>query len=388
MPMIVWVFLASAGGLLAGFSFQWPYALFLAGVLAIAAAYDRLPPPLVLYFGAGAVLALTSARPMPFAAQHRDPTSLGERLRLRASDAIDRDFGDDAPLAKALLVADQSEIPRDVKARYADAGIIHMLSISGLHVTVIAGSLVLMLQLARIPVRMASFGSAAGVMCYVFILGFPPSAVRAAVMVTVAAIAHGCQRHTSRWCVLALGALAPLVDPLTVLNLGYQLSVGGMAALIAAAQVRRRVAWLRARGWRAAILKSLFVSAIATVVTAPLVAASFGRLSLIGPLANLVADPIIALAQPMLFLALLLAPWPTAARFVAAAAHPLLVAFERVATLAAAVPFAAIPVTISQRGVVFAVVAAGAMLVACASRFPARAAVVAFGAGCATVWLA
>lgn len=390
MPTIVWVFIAGAGGLLAGFSHEWSGALLIAGVLAIAAAHGGVPSPLVLCFAAAALFGLSSPRPDArlSAAGHRDPSAPAERMRLRASDAIERAFGGDAPLAKALLVADQSEIPRDVKMRYADAGIIHMLSISGLHVTVIAGALVLLLQVVRVPVRAAAFASAGGVLLYVYVLGFPAPAVRAAVMVMVTALAHGCQRNASRWCVLALGALAPLVQPATVLDLGYQLSVGGMAALIAAGHVRRRVPALRRHGWRAGIVKSLFISALATLVTAPLVAAAFGRLSLIGPLANLVADPVIALAQPILFLALLLAPWPAASRFVAMAAHPLLVLFDGIARGASALPHAAIAVTISPRGTAFAVIAATAALVACASRFPARAAIIALGAGCATVWLA
>ena len=54
------------------------------------------------------------------------------RVRLRAGRAIDRTFVDDAPLARALLIADQHEIPTEMRDRYAAAGIIHMLSISGL----------------------------------------------------------------------------------------------------------------------------------------------------------------------------------------------------------------------------------------------------------------
>jgi competence protein ComEC len=130
------------------------------------------------------------------------------------------------------------------------------------------------------------------------------------------------------------------------------------------------------------------VSTIATLVTAPLVACWFGRLSLIGPLTNLVADPVIALVQPMLVLALVLSPWPEAGRFVASAAHPLLIAFEAIARYAASLPHAAIDVSVSPMAIALSVVAAMALLVACASRLPGRALAVAAGAVCLTVWIA
>jgi len=97
---------------------------------------------------------------------------------------------------------------------------------------------------------------------------------------------------------------------------------------------------------------------------------------------------VLAVVQPMLFLSLVLSPWPAAARFVAAAAHPLLVAFEAIARSAASVPFAAIAVTMSPAGVVLSMIAAIAIISACVSRFPGRSLAVAAGAACLSVWLA
>jgi competence protein ComEC len=63
------------------------------------------------------------------------------RIRARAARSIDNTFGEDAPLARALLIADQHQIPTEMRDRYASAGLIHMLSISGLHVAVIAAAM-------------------------------------------------------------------------------------------------------------------------------------------------------------------------------------------------------------------------------------------------------
>lgn len=390
MPSIMWILVSISGGFIAGFTLPWQWCLALCGALAWLAAVDLVPSATVLYFAAACALAVSGPNPVRgfHSATEPGPTLLGERMRLRATRAIDRAFETDAPTARALLVADQSEIPREVKREYADAGIVHMLAISGLHVSIVAASLALVFNLIRIPRRPASFMTAGIIIGYVFMLGFPPPALRAAVMVCVATAAHASQRHTSRWSILALGGIVPLIKPETVLAVGYQLSMAGMAAVVAAGALAKRGRVGRLQGWRRSIAQSLIVSGVATLVTAPLVACWFGRLSIIGPFTNLVADPVIAIIQPMLFLALVLSPWPAAAHFVAAAAHPLLLAFESIAHTAAGVPFAAIAVSVSPAGVALSIIAALAVVAACTSRFPGRAATVAAAALSLTIWTA
>jgi competence protein ComEC len=377
-------------GLMVGYGRFWTASLVALAILCWWAADAIAPSAAVLCFVAGLALSCASPAPPARFGVHTvaDSVSLAERLRLRAADGIDSAFEGDAPLAKALLVADQSEIPRAIKSRYADAGIIHMLSISGMHVTIIAGAVALVFHLLRFSVRAASIGAAVVVLVYVYVLGFPAPAVRSAVMVCVAAGCAAAQRHTSRWAVLALGALVPLVHPATVLDLGYQLSVGGMAALIASGALAHRISMLRDKGRLASLARAVLASTIATLVTGPLVAFAFGRLSLVAPLTNLVADPVLAVAQPMLFLALLLIPWPGAARFVASAAHPLLATFDAIARAGAAIPHAAITVHPTPAAAALAGIAAVAMIVACVSRFPARAVIVAGGVLCAALWVA
>jgi competence protein ComEC len=390
MPMISWVLAFVIGGLVAGYTLPIPIMLATCGLVAWLAACDVIPASCVLYFAAACITAASGPPPRAGGglATRPDSTQLGEKMRLRAGRSIDLAFGADAPIARALLVADQSEIPRDVKRAYTDAGIVHMLAISGLHVSIVAASLVLLMGLVRVPVRAGSFVTAAMIMGYVFVLGFPAPALRAAVMVCVTTASHACQRHTSRWSILALGGIVPLIKPETALDVGYQLSMAGMAAVIAAGSLAKRGRLARLRGWRRTTGQSLVVSGVATLVTAPLVACWFGRLSLIGPLTNLAADPVIAIVQPMLFLSLVLSPWPAAAHFVATAAHPLLVAFEAIARTAASVPFAAVAVSLSPAAVALSMVGVIGVVAACTSRFPGRALAIAGGAACLTVWMA
>lgn len=319
------------------------------------------------------------------AREESEATLLGQ-MRQRASRSIERVFRKDAPIAKALLIADQHEISPEMRDRYARAGIIHMLSISGLHVAIIAGAVLLLFQLARLPPGIASIGSLIIMAIYVVIIGAPPPALRSAGMLGVATASRLWQRPTSPWAAWAIGAFIPLVQPRVVLDLGYQLSVAGIAGLIASGVLARRVLAPRWSGIKLRIGRDLLTSSVASVVSAPLVMWYFGRLSVVAPLANLVAGPVITILQPTLFLALALAPVPPIAGFLASAAHPLLRAFDGVAIGAAAIPGSSLQVAPTFMAAVAGGIVVIALIVASLSRYPARPLIIAVGASVLIAW--
>ena len=262
-----------------------------------------------------------------------------------------------------------------MRDRYAAAGMIHMLSISGLHVAVIAAAMELLFQVARLSRRVSLLGAFLTTAIYVAVIGAPPPALRSAAMLGAAMSSRLLQRPTSPWAAWALGAFVPLVVPRTAVDVGYQLSVLGMCALVAAGSLWRRHLAAHLGGWRAKLGRELVTSLVACAVTAPLVAWVFGRLSLVAPLSNLIAAPVITLAQPILFLALLTAPLGTLARFFAQSVHPLLFLFDWIAWRAGSIPGAAIVVATTLAASVLGAIAAAALVVACASRFPSRPAI-------------
>ncbi|MGH7605643.1 MAG: DNA internalization-related competence protein ComEC/Rec2 [Gemmatimonadaceae bacterium] len=337
---------------------------------------------MALIVGGAAIVATTTAPP-PLPVAHAKSLQIKPdlltRIRLRAGRSIDRTFGDDAPLARALLIADQRQIPTEMRDRYASAGLIHMLSISGLHVAVIAAAMELLFQVARMPRRVALMAAFVATGLYVAAIGAPPPALRSAAMLGVALVSRLVQRPTSPWAAWAIGAFIPLFAPRTVLDVGYQLSVLGMCALVAAGALWHRHFARRVDGWKGRLARELVTSLVACAITAPLVAWVFGRVSLIAPVSNLIAAPVITLAQPVLFLAMLLAPFGTLARFVAQAVHPLLFAFDWISLSAASVPGAAITMTSTLPTAVLSGCAAAALVVVCVSRYPSRPAIAAIG---------
>ncbi len=414
MPLIAWAVASYVVGLLAGFTpaLAGPavVACSVAAVAAVALAVrgNVVPLACALLFAAGVFVARDTTRldaacvaraaaarewaavraalPCDALAGRSGAAGTLERWRVHTGATIDTLFGADAPLVRALLIADARTLPADVRDRFAAAGLVHILSISGLHVAIIAGAILLVLEALRIArprARWVAFGVTA---LYVVAIGAPPPALRSATMLGVATLSRALERPVSPWAVLALGAAIPVADPRIAMDLGWQLSVAGFAALTAAGIWSKRHIPRTIRGWRRTLARDLAVSTLATLVTAPLVAWTFGRVSLIAPVTNLVAGPVVAMLQPALFLAMLLAPLRRAAAIVANASHPLLGALDGVARAGAAVPYASLGVAPSLAVAVTAGVGAVAMIVAASARHAGRPLLAVAVAVSACVW--
>jgi competence protein ComEC len=394
VPLIAWAAAAYAAGLIAGLSADTVVA---AAALGGGLAFGALVALGVRHTAWAAVLLVASVgvgvgghaaridrecmarERLPFRCRTRyEPPAALAPWRDRAGAAIDRHFGDDAGLVRALLIADTKDLDPQLRDRYADAGIVHMLSISGLHVAIVSGAMLLLLQAARLPAAAARWAGLSLVLLYVLMIGAPPPAVRSAVMIGAQTVSFALQRNTSPWAALAWGGGIPLLyQPRTAVDLGWQLSVSGFAALIAGRAVAERLLPATLDGWRRKIAGELVVSVVASFATAPLVAWHFGRVSLVAPFSNIAAGPVIALLQPTLFLGLGLSWWPAAASLVAAASVPMVRAFDLVAHLGASLPWATLHASPSLLTALALGVACVAVLAACVRHYWAPPAVLA-----------
>ena len=291
-----------------------------------------------------------------------------DQVRASAGRAIDRAFRDDAPLARALLIADKQQLSPELRDRFARAGLAHLLAIAGLHIAVVAMVVEACLVFVGMSPTIRSAAVFAMIVTYVVMIGAPPSAVRAAAMLGARSVSRVMQRPTSPWVLLAIGGSEPLLDPTAALAIGYQLSVVCVAGLIVAADLVARAG----RGIKSRLalraVSGLVGTSLATAASAPLVAATFGRVSLVAPLSNLAAEPIFAVLQPMLFSAMSLSVAPPLASFLADAAHPLMRCLVGVAGAFAGLPAASVAVDPGLLETLLGVAAAVTTLAACASR--------------------
>ena len=326
--------------------------------------------------------------------QHASVTSVASsarginsiNLRAAAGRAIDRTFGGDAPLVRALLIADKTELSPEVRDRFAAAGLAHVLAIAGLHIGILALSMRMALALVGVPTRWCEVATVLTIVVYVAAIGAPVAAVRSSAMLVTLVATRLAQRPTSRWAIVALGAAQPIVAPRVVLQPGYQLTVLGVAAMIAAARLGRRLRVHRLSAVRRFVTATVIGTTVATIGTAPICAWAFGRVSVVAPLSNLAAAPLLALAQPMLVFGLLATPLRSLASFIADAVHPLLFALDFVATRTAAIPYASLSIEPSLVTAMIAGVLSVSFIVACASRDWQTPAIIAVAAAAVLLW--
>lgn len=326
----------------------------------------------VLDVGEAAVYALRAPGPLA-------------RWRAWTGGRIDALYGADAPLARALLLADADDIDRAVRDRYADAGIIHMLSVSGLHVGIIAGAVRAMAMAARASAAGADAISLGVTMAFVLFIGAPPPAVRSAMLLALVAASRARQRPTAPWGVWAVSCAIPLVEPRVVLDLGWQLSVAGMAGLLASGVLARRLPG-RWTGWRRVVARSMLATTVASAATAPLVAWVFGRVSLAAVVTNLAAAPLFDVAQPLLFASLLALPAAPLARALAELARAALALIDLVAHAGAALPLAVLRADPDAVTAALLGVAAVAGVVAAVGHWWRRPAALSLGALALAAW--
>ena len=209
----------------------------------------------------------------------------------------------------ALAVGDQRSITAEEWRLFNRTGVTHLMSISGLHVTMISGLFAWLagwlwrrsrFLVLRLPARKAAAVAAiAGAFGYALIAGFAVPAQRTFWMVSVVALALWSGRIASPGRTLAL-ALAVVLgfDPWAVFAAGFWLSFGAVALIFFVADESEPVVsqWIRVQ-WAI------------TVGLAPAALFLFAQVSIVGPLANAVAIPAVSAVVTPLALAAAVLPW-------------------------------------------------------------------------------
>ncbi|HEU4682161.1 MAG TPA: DNA internalization-related competence protein ComEC/Rec2, partial [Gemmatimonadales bacterium] len=259
---------------------------------------------------------------------------LAALLRTRLASTSRRLYGPRAPMVDALIMGRRSGIDRDLQDRFAQSGLVHLLSISGFHVGIITAWVFLLCRLLHVR-REGALALAAGAsVAYVAFLGWPPPATRAAALAVLLALSRLRQRRVETNALLSATCLCVmLVDPWSVLDLGAWLSA---AALWGATTFSH---WtdhaLGARPW----WRTLGSSVGATLATAPITAAWLGAVALVGIVLNFLAIPLAAIAVPGVLASLIaFSFWPSLAEALAGGAGLALHLLELLATAGAAVP--------------------------------------------------
>lgn len=251
-----------------------------------------------------------------------------ERARHQVREGMRRALGGHryAPVLIALAIGDQAGVAREDWRIFNRSGITHLVSISGMHVTSIAGLAALLLaalwRRARwrgvglpefVPARIAGGAAAAVVgLLYCLLAGWGVPARRTFFMLSVVLVASWSRLRVSAGRVLAFAAAAVVaLDPWAPMAAGFWLSFGAVAILLRITQTPRdaRANW-RQR-WATALAQAARLQLIVTLGLTPLLAFLVHQVSLGSPLANAVAIPAVTfLVTPLALLCALLSVTP------------------------------------------------------------------------------
>ena len=254
------------------------------------------PAPVALL--AGLLLAIAT----PERAAYKAPAAAGIVSTVYASPLS----GEAAAFVATTMVADGSMLPRALRDDFRASGLAHVLALSGFHVGIIAMLAMMLTRPLLLSRRLRHVRGAlvlAAVWSFAMLGGLSPSLVRAAVMCSLLIIAGLSGRYTSAWNSLAVAAIVILTwRPGAIYDVGFQLSFAAVAGILAFSDALNPFD-PHDHPRLHAIAAAVGVPVGATIATAPIVGAVFGKLPLLFLPANIIAG---ILFTPFYILALVL----------------------------------------------------------------------------------
>lgn len=216
-------------------------------------------------------------------------TTLARMHRLR---------GAGADLAEGIVLGDRRRlIGTDTEQDFQVLGLTHLVAVSGSHLALACGAVAFLGTLMHVPRRPLVVATMLAGAAYALVTGMPYSALRSLMMLAVGGISQLIGRRGQGVASLAVAVVAVLVlEPWSVFDIGLQLSVLAVGALLLFGELS--TAWVssafpaRFRG----LVEPLSLTLAAQVATVPVVATSFGIFSVLAPLANAIAGPLVSLA--------------------------------------------------------------------------------------------
>ncbi len=244
--------------------------------------------------------------------------SLPEQVRQRASLFL-RQHLDPAVFGvyQALLIGSQTAVPPELQEQFQATGTTHILSIYGLHISLLSLLIIALLRWllgrsrwlllhSHVP-ALTLLGTLPLLFAYALIAGLNTPVLRSLIMAAILLAAVLLRRQHNLLHLLAAAALLVLaISPLAMFTVSFQLSFSAVAALIfflpkilLPGTEKKRSPFFR---W---LIPPLLASIAATVGTLPLVLLHFHRFSLVGPLLNLLVEPLLCFwALPLGLLAI------------------------------------------------------------------------------------
>lgn len=208
-------------------------------------------------------------------------------------------------LLLGLLAGDRSGIPDALRSDFQRSGLVHVLAISGFHVVLLAGMLMIFLKATRLPHRMVRILAVILLLVYIPVTGGSPAVRRAVIMFAVPQIGAIFQRTSNTLNSLGVALiLLILPEPNVIWNPGFQLSVAATAGILISgpmnplknlpSRFKRNKLWQKFQEF---VVEPTYVTLCATLSTAPFLIHHFKTLSPFAWLGNIVVVPSISMGM-------------------------------------------------------------------------------------------
>jgi competence protein ComEC len=227
---------------------------------------------------------------------------INETIRLSVKEKLIQNMTPDhAALAYAMLFGDTSEVDISTMDDYRGSGILHILSVSGLHVGIIIGFLYWFFRKIRCP-NLVSFLIIIGILVfYCYLCGFVPTVVRASIMsICLLGSALIGKKYDALSAVGLAGLLILLIKPLYAYDIGFQLSFGCMIGISMLYSPLNY--YFRKVKIPKFISSSLAISISAQLFILPVLINAFGGSSIFSVFLNVLIVPVFSVAYIIIFL--------------------------------------------------------------------------------------
>ena len=216
-------------------------------------------------------------------------------------------------LLLGLLAGDRSGIPDALRSDFQRSGLVHVLAISGFHVVLLAGMLMIFLKATGLPHRLVRVAAVLLLLLYVPVTGGSPAVRRAVLMFAVPQLGALFQRPANTLNSLGVALLFIILpEPSVIWNPGFQLSVAATMGILIGGPLnpfkKLPEALIKNKWWmrfQAFILDPTYVTLCATLSTAPFLIHHFKTLSPVAWLGNIVVVPAISMGMQAGLFALL-----------------------------------------------------------------------------------
>lgn len=201
---------------------------------------------------------------------------------------------DDAyPILYTMITADKTYISDDIDAVFSKISISHILAVSGLHISILCGVLLFILNKLRMHRKLISIVTLIAIWLFIAMIAFPTSAVRAGIMITIMLMGNVIGRGYDTLNSLG-GAIiiATMINPYAAVDIGFLLSVFSVlgiglfySALYAYLKGKIKLPKL--------ILQSVALTLSVNVMLIPILIYTYGKISTVFIIANVILIPLI-----------------------------------------------------------------------------------------------